>query len=116
MSPKVAGDGIPIMRWKKRGYLRTFQKSLGIQRPVRCETLGFRSQLNEYPFLAHPSLRFLGSALPFNLQGESLFNQSLRAMAEKSWIFKYGRVPITFVCQDYLADVTPLDLSGPYSR
>ena len=37
-------------------------------------------------------------------------------MVDKGWIFKYGRVPITFVCQDYLADVTPLDLDGPYSR
>jgi hypothetical protein len=36
-------------------------------------------------------------------------------MADKGWIFKYGRVPITFVCQDYLADVTPLALSCPYS-
>jgi hypothetical protein len=36
-------------------------------------------------------------------------------MADKGWIFKYGRVPITFVCQDYLADVTSLRPSYLYS-
>lgn len=75
---------------------------------MRDTNLGVPSYLSELPPLAHPNLRFLASALPFDVQGESLFNQSLRAMADKGWIFKYGRVPITFVCQDYLADVTSL--------
>ncbi|KAI0066265.1 S-adenosyl-L-methionine-dependent methyltransferase [Artomyces pyxidatus] len=44
----------------------------------------------------HPNLHFI-THIPRNVAGEQLVAQLFRCIPEKTWLFKYGRVPMSFV-------------------
>lgn len=56
------------------------------------------------PVLVHPELHFV-SHIPQTVHGEQLVAQLFRCIPEKSWLFKYGRIPISFVLADWVWQV-----------
>ncbi|KAI0081915.1 S-adenosyl-L-methionine-dependent methyltransferase [Panus rudis PR-1116 ss-1] len=51
----------------------------------------------------HPQLHFI-SHLPFSSHGEQLITQLFRTIPEKIWLFKRGRVPMSFILSAGLVD------------
>ncbi|KAI0046065.1 S-adenosyl-L-methionine-dependent methyltransferase [Auriscalpium vulgare] len=49
----------------------------------------------------HPNLHFI-THIPQNIPGEQLVAQLLRCVPEKSWLFKHGRVPMSFILPEWL--------------
>jgi len=49
----------------------------------------------------HPSLRFI-SHIPLSITGEQLVNQFLRCIPDKTWLFKYGRVPLNLIMGEWI--------------
>lgn len=60
--------------------------------------------------IVHKKLHFIGH-LPHNITGEQLIAQLLRSIPEKSWLFKYGRVPLNFVLSQWVWEVRALTTS-----
>jgi hypothetical protein len=54
--------------------------------------------------LVHEKLHFI-SHLPQNVMGEQLIAQLFRSIPEKSWLFKYGRVPLSFALSQWVWEV-----------
>ena len=52
----------------------------------------------------HPQLQFI-SHFPSTVMGEQLVAQLFRAIPEQQWLFKYGRVPLSFILSDYVYQV-----------
>ncbi|KAI0356139.1 S-adenosyl-L-methionine-dependent methyltransferase [Trametes cingulata] len=48
-----------------------------------------------------PNLHFV-SHLPINVKGEQLIAQLFRSIPERSWLFQYGRVPMSIVLSDHV--------------
>ena len=61
---------------------------------------------NPFHSIVHPQLHFI-SHLPRTVLGEQLIAQLFRGIPEKSWLFKYGRVPMTFIMSDWVWQVSP---------
>lgn len=55
----------------------------------------------------HPQLHYV-THIPSSVQGEQLVSQFLRLIPERSWIFKWGRVPMSFVMSDHVWQVRTL--------
>jgi len=53
----------------------------------------------------HPSLQFI-SHIPHSITGEQLVNQFLRCIPDKTWLFKYGRVPLNLVMGEWVWQVS----------
>ena len=49
----------------------------------------------------HPELHFV-THIPQTIPGEQLVSQLLRCIPEKSWLFKYGRIPMSFILADWV--------------
>ncbi|KAF8271235.1 S-adenosyl-L-methionine-dependent methyltransferase [Lactarius quietus] len=49
----------------------------------------------------HPELHFV-THIPQTIPGEQLIAQLFRCIPEKSWLFKYGRVPMSFILADWV--------------
>ena len=49
----------------------------------------------------HPELHFV-SHIPQTIPGEQLVAQLFRCIPEKSWLFKYGRIPMSFILADWV--------------
>ncbi|CAK5265608.1 unnamed protein product [Mycena citricolor] len=49
----------------------------------------------------HPQLQFV-SHLTSNVAGEQLISQLLRNIPEKHWLFRYGRVPMSLLMNEYI--------------
>ncbi|KAI0000430.1 S-adenosyl-L-methionine-dependent methyltransferase [Russula vinacea] len=49
----------------------------------------------------HPELHFV-SHIPLTVLGEQLVAQLFRCIPERSWLFKHGRIPMSFVLSDWL--------------
>ena len=49
----------------------------------------------------HPELHFV-THIPQTIPGEQLVSQLFRCIPEKSWLFKYGRVPMSFILADWV--------------
>ncbi|KAI0320776.1 S-adenosyl-L-methionine-dependent methyltransferase [Amylostereum chailletii] len=49
----------------------------------------------------HPSLQFI-IHIPQSISGEQFVAQLLRCIPERSWLFKYGRVPMSFLLSDWV--------------
>jgi len=49
----------------------------------------------------HPELHFV-THIPQTIPGEQLVAQLFRCIPEKSWLFKYGRVPMSFILADWV--------------
>ncbi|KAL0956733.1 hypothetical protein HGRIS_002853 [Hohenbuehelia grisea] len=60
----------------------------------------------------HPRLQFI-SHLPMSVAGEQLAAQLCRSIPDRTWLFKYGRVPMNMLLSDYMWQ--RLD-AGPTSR
>jgi hypothetical protein len=58
----------------------------------------------------HEKLQFI-SHLPQNVLGEQLIAQLFRGIPEKSWLFKYGRVPLSFALSHWVWEVRSLTTS-----
>ena len=53
----------------------------------------------------HPNLQFIGH-IPHSIKGEQLMNQFLRCIPDKTWLFKYGRVPLNLIMGEWLWQVS----------
>ncbi|KAI0268636.1 S-adenosyl-L-methionine-dependent methyltransferase [Gloeopeniophorella convolvens] len=49
----------------------------------------------------HPELHFV-THIPLNVPGEQLVAQLFRCIPDKSWLFKHGRIPMSFVLADWV--------------
>lgn len=49
----------------------------------------------------HPELHFV-THIPQTIAGEQLVSQLFRCIPERSWLFKYGRIPMSFVFADWV--------------
>jgi len=49
----------------------------------------------------HPELHFV-THIPQTIHGEQLVAQLFRCIPEKSWLFKYGRIPMSFILADWV--------------
>jgi hypothetical protein len=59
---------------------------------------------HSYTLLVHPELHFV-THIPQTIHGEQLVAQLFRCIPEKSWLFKYGRVPMSFILADWVWQV-----------
>ena len=66
------------------------------------------------PFTVHPSLQFI-SHIPHSITGEQLMNQFLRCIPDKTWLFKYGRVPLNLIMGEWVWQVSFLAIH-PFLR
>ncbi|KAI0305536.1 S-adenosyl-L-methionine-dependent methyltransferase [Multifurca ochricompacta] len=58
--------------------------------------------VNIYPWEElHPELHFV-THIPQTIPGEQLVAQLFRCIPEKSWLFKYGRIPMSFILADWV--------------
>lgn len=55
----------------------------------------------------HPQLHFI-SHLQHTVKGEQLVAQLYRCIPDRSWLYKYGRVPMSFVLSEWVWDVCSL--------
>ena len=53
----------------------------------------------------HPSLHFIAQ-IPSTVHGEQFLAQIFRCIPSRSWLFKYGRVPMSVVLNPAVADVS----------
>lgn len=49
----------------------------------------------------HPELHFV-THIPQTTQGEQLVAQLFRCIPENSWLFRYGRIPMSFLLADWV--------------
>jgi mitochondrial transcription factor 1 len=54
-----------------------------------------------YTRVVHPELHFV-THIPQTILGEQLVAQLFRSIPDKSWLFKYGRIPMSFVFADWV--------------
>ncbi|KLO18360.1 S-adenosyl-L-methionine-dependent methyltransferase [Schizopora paradoxa] len=60
---------------------------------------------------AQPNLHFI-SHLPNTVHGDQLLNQIFRCMPMESWLFKYGRVPLSFLMTESIWERTSADIKS----
>ncbi|KAH7923740.1 S-adenosyl-L-methionine-dependent methyltransferase [Leucogyrophana mollusca] len=66
------------------------------------EAEGALSGVESVPWAqAHPNLHFI-SHLPMSILGEQLIAQFFRCIPEQIWLFKYGRVPMSYIMHDWV--------------
>lgn len=54
---------------------------------------------------ADPPLRFIAH-LPTSIYGEQLIAQLLRLIPDRGWLFRYGRVPMSYIMHDFMWEVS----------
>ena len=59
----------------------------------------------------HPSLQFI-SHIPHSITGEQLVNQFLRCIPDRTWLFKYGRVPLNLIMGEWVWQVSSSEISS----
>jgi mitochondrial transcription factor 1 len=67
------------------------------------------------PFVVHPELHFV-THIPQTISGEQLVAQLFRCIPEKSWLFKHGRIPMSFILADWVWRVGIISFSIPLCR
>ena len=77
---------IATLAWEDGGSCQCLEPT---SLPVNCE------------LAVHPSLHFI-SHLPSSIEGEQLIAQFFRSIPDQQWLFKYGRVPMSFILSDHL--------------
>lgn len=66
---------------------------------------GFLDDVESVPWNEpNPYLHFI-SHLPMDVLGEQLLAQLLRCAPEQSWLFKHGRVSMSYLMHDWVWDV-----------
>lgn len=56
---------------------------------------------HSYTSSVHPELHFV-THIPQTILGEQLVAQLFRCIPEKSWLFKHGRIPMSFILADWV--------------
>lgn len=56
---------------------------------------------HSYTYSVHPELHFV-THIPQTVYGEQLVAQLFRCIPEKSWLFKYGRIPMSFILANWV--------------
>jgi hypothetical protein len=71
----------------------------------QLEVQGFLNDVETTPWnQLNPHLHFV-SHLPMDVLGEQLIAQLFRCAPEHSWLFKYGRVPMSYLMHEWVWDV-----------
>ena len=71
----------------------------------QLEAQGFLDDVETTPWSqSNPHIHFI-SHLPMDVLGEQLLAQLLRCAPEQSWLFKYGRVPMSYLMHEWVWDV-----------
>ena len=70
---------------------------------VRPSVLAAAHQLI-MPCSADSSLQFIAH-LPTSIYGEQLIAQLLRLVPDQGWLFRYGRVPMSYLMHDFVWEV-----------
>ncbi|KAJ7072347.1 S-adenosyl-L-methionine-dependent methyltransferase [Mycena amicta] len=66
------------------------------------DSMGLLKGLDTTPWdQIHPRLHFI-SHLQSNVSGEQLLSQLLRSIPDRQWLFKYGRIPMSFLLSESL--------------
>ena len=86
-------DDIPIVPWEGGGAI-----------PVPHFML-HESNASHRWHAVHPNLQFI-SHIPQSIMGEQLVNQFLRCIPDKTWLFKYGRVPLNLIMGEWVWQVS----------
>ncbi|KAG2150847.1 S-adenosyl-L-methionine-dependent methyltransferase [Suillus clintonianus] len=70
----------------------------------QLDVQGFLKDVETTPWnQSNPYLHFI-SHLPMDVLGEQLLAQLLRCAPEQSWLFKHGRIPMSYVMHDWVWD------------
>jgi transcription factor 1 len=56
---------------------------------------------HSYTGAVHPELHFV-THIPHTILGEQLVAQLFRSIPAKSWLFQYGRIPMSFILSDWV--------------
>ena len=86
-------DDVPTVPWQEGGMI--------LAPPFAMYELNAIHHL----YTVHPSLQFI-SHIPHSITGEQLMNQFLRCIPDKTWLFKYGRVPLNLIMGEWLWQVS----------
>jgi len=86
-------DDVPTVPWEDGGAISTLRFTI-------CE-LDTIHHLHS----VHPSLQFI-SHIPHSITGEQLVNQFLRCIPDKTWLFRYGRVPLNLIMGEWVWQVS----------
>ncbi|TDL24169.1 S-adenosyl-L-methionine-dependent methyltransferase [Rickenella mellea] len=70
---------------------------------TEIEAGGLLNEVSESPWESgvHPNLHFI-SHIPNAVHGDQLLSQLFRCIPERSWLFKYGRVPLSLILAESL--------------
>ena len=66
-----------------------------------------RARIDRSRCSVHPNLHFI-SHIPHTIKGEQLVAQLFRAIPEHVWLFKFGRVPMSFILGEWVWQVRPV--------
>jgi len=80
---------VPLQEWENGG---------------QCHGISWSKVTHLELTAVHPQLQFI-SHFPSTVLGEQLVAQLFRAIPERQWLFKYGRVPLSFILSDYVYQV-----------
>ncbi|KAG2031593.1 S-adenosyl-L-methionine-dependent methyltransferase [Suillus americanus] len=70
----------------------------------QLDVQGFLDDVENVPWnQSNPYLHFI-SHLPMDVLGEQLLAQLLRCAPEQSWLFKHGRIPMSYLMHDWVWD------------
>ncbi|KAG1807691.1 S-adenosyl-L-methionine-dependent methyltransferase [Suillus subaureus] len=70
----------------------------------QLDVQGFLDDVENIPWnQSNPYLHFI-SHLPMDVLGEQLLAQLLRCAPEQSWLFKHGRIPMSYLMHDWVWD------------
>lgn len=58
-----------------------------------------------------PNLHFVAH-LPSNIKGEQLLAQLFRCIPERSWLFQYGRVPMSILMSSHVWSASAINFFG----
>lgn len=73
--------------------VETHDWSVGALLVSKLERSGWDSPRCICIILVHPNLQFIAQ-IPNNVHGEQLIAQLIRAIPDRKWFFRYGRVPL----------------------
>jgi len=86
-------DDVPTVPWEDGGAVSTPRFTI-----YELDTM-------HHLYTVHPSLQFI-SHIPLSITGEQLVNQFLRCIPDKTWLFRYGRVPLNLIMGEWLWQVS----------
>ena len=86
-------DDVPTVPWEDGGAILTPRFTI------------YELDIIHHLYAVHPSLQFI-SHIPHSITGEQLVNQFLRCIPDKTWLFRYGRVPLNLIMGEWVWQVS----------